>query len=196
MRLSLTFGIAVFLLAAGPAPGATLLQVHFSALERALSSQMFTSEGRMFLKGTHKSKCAFAYLQDPKLSGEEGRLLIHARFSGKSARSFFGKCIGWGDSFDVTISGSPHFQDGVVMLREVHVDSNGRDSMYVRGVRKALAESLARDFKYRLADDAKRMVDEFKAGPFAPQVLNFHIAGVAVTPAAVVLTVDFQMAVK
>ncbi len=196
MRVTRLLGTIAALIAAGPAPAATQLQVHFSALERALAAQMFTAEGRMFLKGTQNSKCSFAYLQDPKLSGDHGRLLIHARFSGKSARSFFGKCVGWGDSFDVTISGAPHFQDGIVTLREVQVGANGRDSMYVRRVRKALAESLEKDFKYRLGDDARRMVADMKLGPFAPQITNVHIAGIAVTPAAVVLTLDFQMAVK
>jgi hypothetical protein len=196
MRIATTLTISA-LCAAATATAATQLQVHFSALERALAAQMFTAEGRMFLKGTQKSKCSFAFLQDPKLSGGEGRLLIHARFSGKSARSFFGKCVGWGDSFDVIISGTPRFEDGVVRLRDVHVDAKGRDSMYVRRVRRALAESLAKDFKYRLADDARRMVADMKMpGPFAPQILDFHIAGIAVTPAAVVLTVDFQMAVR
>ncbi|MGH9674355.1 MAG: hypothetical protein ACRD44_14340 [Bryobacteraceae bacterium] len=152
----------------------------------------------MYVKGARESKCSFAYLEHPRLGGDNGRLVIHARFHGKSARSFFGKCLGWGDNFDVTITGTPQYADGIVTLSNVVVTTpDGRETLYIRRVRKALAESLGRDFKYRLKDDAQRMLTEMKIPePFQQQMLGFHVAGIAVTEAAVVLTLEFQLAVK
>ncbi len=189
-------GGGIWLLAAAAPAAAAELHIHFTALERILAEQVFTQEGRKYVQGGLSSRCSYAYLERPKIDELNGRLRIVARFSGRSARSFFGKCIGLGDSFDVTIAAAPAYQDGYVTLKHIEVAS-ARDSVYIRRVRKALAASLARDFRYRIADDARTLLEPPPSKTaWRQELMSFQVTRIAVTPRAVVLTVEFQLAVK
>lgn len=184
------------LLAALPAAAAEL-HIHFSALERMLAEQVFTQEGRRYVKGTKSDKCSFAYLEKPKIGGSTGRLRIDARFTGRSAGDLFGRCVGVGDSFELTIAAAPVYQDGFVKLQDVVVDSHGRDSFYIRRVRRALARSLAADFRYKINDDARRMLEQnLNGAPYRQELDRFQVSALRITDKAVVLVVDFQLAVK
>jgi len=172
------------------------LHVHFTALERVLASQVFTQEGRRYVKGSKATKCSFAYLENPKIGEVNGRVRIDARFTGRSAASVFGKCVGLGDSFNLTIAAAPVYQDGYLLLKHIEVASS-RDSYYIRRVRRALAQSLAADFRYKVSDDAKRMLEQNQNGAlYRQELVQFQVSQVRVTRQAVVLAVDFQLAVK
>ena len=43
------------------------LQIQFSALERLLAEQVFTQEGRRYVRGGKSDKCNFAYLEKPRV---------------------------------------------------------------------------------------------------------------------------------
>src|SRR5208283_1804207 len=81
---------------------AASLQLRYDALERIVAEQLFTQEGRRYVRGTAATKCQFAYLETPHVSAENGRLKVTARFSGRTALDVFGHCVGLGDSFDLT----------------------------------------------------------------------------------------------
>ena len=124
-------------------------------------------------------------------------LRVNARFSGRSALDVFGKCIGLGDSFEASITAVPYYQDGVLRLKDVQVVGKGRDGFYIRRVCSALAESLRTQFKYRLLDDAKLILERKQDGTaYSQEVVRFHVPSVRVTSDAVVLTLDFALAVK
>src|SRR5450631_4170581 len=118
------------------------LELRYSALERLIGEQMFTQDGKRYVRGSAKAKCQYAYLESPKLSaeksgadkpGDEERLRITARFSGRSAIDFMGRCVGLGDSFDLTLTARPVAHDGAIELSNVKV-STLRDSYYIRRV--------------------------------------------------------------
>lgn len=187
---------AWLLLAAQPA-FAVELQLYFSALQRILADQIFTQEGRLYVKGNAQNKCSFAYLEKPAVSADGGRLHIRARFSGRSAQNFFGRCIGLGDSFDVLIAAVPQYRDGALALRDVHVDSPGRDGFYIRHVRATMADSLARNFKYNLGADAKRILEEAKPNsPLRQELRRFDVREIRVLGDSIVVVLDFQLAVR
>ena len=50
-----------------------------------LAEQVFTQEGRRYVRGTKAAKCNYAYLEKPQMRGENGLLRIKANFSGRSA---------------------------------------------------------------------------------------------------------------
>jgi hypothetical protein len=174
------------------------LEIGFSAIGKALALQVFTQDGRKYVRGDGKQRCNFAYLEHPQISGAGGRLGIRARFTGRSARNFFGRCVGLGDSFDLQIFATPYFHDGVIGLREVRVESINKDGVYVRMVRAALANSLATDFQYRVAEDAKRILEapSRDALPLRQELRNFNVRGIRVTSDAVVLSLDFTLSVQ
>jgi len=49
------------------------------------------------VKGSQKTPCNFAYLEHPQFQGKDGKLVIRARFSGRSSLNMFGQCVGLGD---------------------------------------------------------------------------------------------------
>jgi hypothetical protein len=74
------------------------LKIQFGALERMLSEQVFSQDGRKYLQGTPAAKCNFAYLEKPRIEEFDGRLRVQAKFTGRSALNMFGQCVGLGDA--------------------------------------------------------------------------------------------------
>ncbi len=180
----------------GAAEGAELA-IHFTAIRKILAQSVFTQDGKKYLRGTPAAKCNYAYLEDPQISGEDGMLRVNARFSGRSALDVFGKCIGLGDSFPASITAVPYYQDGRLRLKNVLVVGKGRDGLYIRRVCSALTESLRTQFSYRVLDDAKLILErKQEAANFSQELVRFHVSSVRVTSDAVVLTLDFALAVK
>src|SRR5579863_10112338 len=76
--------LPALLLLAMPAFAAEI-ELRYAALERILADQLFTQEGRHYVRGSRTTKCQFAYLETPHIDSDAGRLRIAARFSGRSA---------------------------------------------------------------------------------------------------------------
>src|SRR3954470_6648535 len=129
--------MAMLLMAAYSAK-AVELRIHHSVIKKILAEQVFTDDGRKYVKANRAAKCTYAYLEHPEIGEEHGRLKIRARFSGRSARDFFGRCIGLGDSFLVSITAVPFYENGFIRLKDVKVASEDKDGIYIRGVRTAL----------------------------------------------------------
>ncbi len=173
------------------------LHIRFNALERMMAEQAFTEEGRRYVKGDKKTRCNFAYLEAPKVTGEAGRLRITARFTGRSALNMFGQCVGMGDAFNVAITASPQFKDGNLRLQDVRVGSDGKNGFYIRRVCAAMTESLTRDFKYPLAEAAKATLEDPGSQPaYKREVRNFSVSAIRVSADSLVLSIDFELTVK
>jgi hypothetical protein len=185
-----------FAVAAAPLAAEVELSIHFSALQRILAEEVFTQDGRRYVKGTKETRCNFAYLEHPGIGADGGRLRVRARFSGRSALDVFGKCVGLGDAFDVNITGTPHYQDGFIGLKDVVVDGSGRDGFYIRRVCAALKRSLERDFRYPAAGEARRVIEASSSPSYRRQVERFHVSAIRVAPEALILTLDFALSVR
>ena len=168
------------------------LEIHYSAFQRILAQEVFTQDGRRYVKGSPAAKCSFAYLEHPEIRGDNGRLSLKAHFSGRSALDVFGRCIGLGDSFDVNVTAVPYYRNRAIALKDVKVESRSQ-GYYVRRVCAALAESLRKKFEYHIADDAKRLLEQSRPDT---QLQDFTVSNIQVTPEALVITVDFRLAVK
>lgn len=182
--------LALAIVCAFPAP-AVELHVQFIALERILTEQLFTQDGRRYVRGNQNKQCNFAYLEKPHVEGADGRLRIRARFSGRSSLSIAGKCVGMGDAFDIVILALPHFKDGWLRLQDIKVTSDGKTGFYIRRVCEAMEASLARDFRYPLETEARKALE-------APgrEMRRFQVPDIRVSNDALVLTVDFALTVK
>ena len=177
--------------------GAVEVHLQFGALERMLAQQVFTQEGRKYVKGSEKTRCNFAYLEHPQFQGKDGRLFIRARFSGRSSVNMFGQCVGLGDAFTVVIAATPVFQQGNVALAGVTAVSEGKTGFYIRRVCTALSTSLARDFRYPLAAEAQRALEDPGMQPdYRRELRQFRVPEIRVTNDALVLVVDFELTVK
>jgi hypothetical protein len=177
--------------------GAVEVHLQFGALERLLARQVFTEDGRKYVRGNAKARCNFAYLEHPQIQGTDGILRIRAKFTGRSALNMFGQCVGLGDAFTVVISARPQYRDGYVALADVQVASDGRSGYYIRRVCGALSSSLGRDFRYPLASEAEKALEDPAGQPeFRRELRKFRVPDIRVTNDALVLEVDFELTVK
>ena len=162
-----------------------------------LAEQVFTQEGRRYVKGSQNNKCNFAYLEKPQVRGENGRVRIRARFSGRNSLNIAGQCVGMGDAFDLRITASPQYKDGAVHFTEVKAESEGKSGYYIRRVCAAMETSLARDFRYPLAAEAGKLLEAPGSLPaYSREVHKFAVSEIRVTADALVLVLDFEMTVK
>jgi hypothetical protein len=172
------------------------LEIRYSALERMVAAQMFTQEGRRYVRGDRAAKCQYAYLEAPKLSAAGERLQVTARFSGSSAMDLFSRCVGMGDSFNVTITAVPVPRKGAIAFQDTQV-STAKDSYYIRRVRAAMMRTFDQDFKIEIRDQARRLLEQPTTGAVYQQELkDLDLNAIRVTPDALVLVVDFKLIVK
>jgi hypothetical protein len=173
------------------------LEIRYSALERMVAAQMFTEEGRRYVKGSQAVKCQYAYLEAPKLSALGERLQVAARFSGRSAMDLFNRCVGMGDSFNVTITAVPVPRKGAIAFQDTQI-STAKDSYYVRRVRSAMMRTFDQDFKIEIRDQARRLLEQpaTMGSVYQQELKNLDLNEIRVTPDALVLVVDFKLIVK
>lgn len=187
--------LAVALLCASPA-WAVDLEIRFGALERLIAEQLFTVDGRKYVRGTKDQKCNYAFLERPKLSAVGDRLQLKVNFSGKTALDMFGRCMGVGDSFELTLNARPVAANGTVGFREFVV-STPRDSFYIRRVRAALIETLRKDFRIDILQQARKLIETpQRVGSYEQEIRDLRLNDVRVAPEALVLGVDFKVIVK
>jgi hypothetical protein len=173
------------------------LRLQFGALERMLAEQVFTQEGRRYVHGDKSNKCNFAYLEKPQVQGENGRLRIRARFTGRSSLNMLGQCIGLGDAFTVIVTATPQYRDGNIVLQNVTAVGDGKTGYYIRRVCTAMAASLGRDFKYPLASVAEKLLEDPGSQPgYKREMRHFQVPSIQVASDALVIQVDFELTVK
>lgn len=123
---------------------------------------------------------------------------MRAHFSGRSALNLFGQCVGFGDTFELTVMSSPYYKDGFLRLRDVAVtcEANG---VYVRAACLSIGRSLERDFRHDLRAAAERMLGGTCVGnpsAYTTTLETFDVTSIQVTPAAVVLSLQFGLALN
>ncbi len=184
------------MLATALSASAADLQIRFTAIQNVLNSQVFEQDGRRYVRGSRTTKCSYAYLENTKVGESNGRLAIRTRFSGQSAVGVFGGCVGLGDAFDLVITATPTYQDGSIVMRDVSVDTSGRDSFYIRRVKAALAKSVPEYVKFPIARVAKDVVEQKRTDmPIMTRLPDFRILQIRVAPNAIVLALDFTLSI-
>lgn len=186
------FRLALILLAV-PAMAADL-ELRFAALERILAEQVFTQDGRHYVRGNKSSHCQFAYLEKPHIDADGERLRVAARFSGRSAIDVLGGCVGLGDSFDLTMTATPVVRNGAIALKDVKI-TTARDSYYIRRVRVALAQSIAKDLKIEVRDQARKLLEQ-PGGAYQPELAGIDLNEIRIKTDALVLVIEFRMVIK
>jgi hypothetical protein len=170
------------------------LELRFGALEKLISEQVFTEDGRKWVRGSSKTPCQFAYLEKPRIGAEAERLKITAKFTGRSAIGVFGGCVGLGDAFDLTLTATPAPKNGSIVMENVKV-STVKDSFYIRRVRQALEQNFTKDFRVEVKDQAKKLLEQPRPG-FQQELSGFNLNAVRVKPDALVLEIEFKLVVK
>src|ERR1022692_3730199 len=193
---ALCFSLPLLLTLCLPAR-AVELHLQYGALERMIAEAVFTQEGRRYVYHDKSDKCNFAYLEKPQIQGADGRLRIRAKFTGRSALNVIGQCVGLGDAFVVVVTATPQYRDGNIVLQNVVAASESKTGIYIRRVCPILGASLARDFKYPLAAEAKRILEDSSGQPgYKRELHDFQVPAIRVTTDALVIQADFALVVK
>lgn len=180
-----------------PLRAATEVELSFTSLQRMLSSQLFTQDGKRYVKGSQTTKCSYAYLEKPKVGEAGGRLRVESKFSGRSALNVFGKCVGMGDSFDLIILATPIYKGGSMRFKDVYVETRGHETFYSRQVRNALARTLDSQLKWPIEGLARTILEtNVTAADVQKKLTRFDVTAITVQKDSLVLTVDFRLQVK
>jgi hypothetical protein len=190
--------VAILLMAVCPRPArAVELHLQFGALDRMIAETVFTQDGRRYVYHDKSNKCNFAYLEKPQIQGADGRLRIRAKFTGRSALNVIGQCVGLGDAFMVVVTATPQYRDGNIVLQNAVATSENKTGIYIRRVCSILGASLARDFKYPLAAEAKRILEDSSGQPgYKRELHDFQVPAIRVTNDALVIQAEFALIVK
>lgn len=190
--------LAVLLLSLGavaPSASAAVLSISYRALEQAVERTLFLEEARYYLFGSPKSKCAYAYLEEPEISPADDRLRIRVHFSNRNAKKVFGKCVGPGEAFHAEVTGIPAFIDGEIMLADLQVEVPA-NPFYSLLIRQFLTDRLAQFFRYPLALQIAAMVqNEGDRGTVDARLSDLEISEIELAEEALVIRFDFQVRV-
>ncbi|MCC6291366.1 MAG: hypothetical protein IT164_01850 [Bryobacterales bacterium] len=187
-------------LAAAMAPAvhaATEVELSYATLQRMLAKQLFSQDGRKYVRGNQNTKCSYAYLENPRVGEAGGRLRVESRFSGRSALNMFGTCVGMGDSFDLIILATPIYRSGAMHFKDVYVETRGRETFYSRQVRKALAQTLDSQLQWPIEGLARTILETPVTNPQVQKKLTrFDVTAITVQKESLLLTIDFRLQVK
>ena len=82
-------GVMLLLASTIPARAAEL-ELRYAAIERVIADQLFSQDGRLYVRGSKSTRCKFAYLESPHVGAVNGRLRVSGRFSGRTALDMMG----------------------------------------------------------------------------------------------------------
>jgi hypothetical protein len=119
---TLTFAAVLFALSPQQAH-AVALKISAQALERTLTQQLFTADGgRYYIRGKAGSPC-YVYVEDPKVSFNADRIVIHVKAHAKLGTSIHGACIGVSLNTDADVSVVPEAQGQSIGFRDARIDN-------------------------------------------------------------------------
>jgi hypothetical protein len=186
---------AIFL--AAPELQAAELRIYFTAVQKVLSQQVFTQDGRKYVRGTEKNRCGFVYIDNPRIGENKGLLSLKTRVTARTGWAFPGVCFGPGESFDLAIEGVPYYQDGAIRLKDVSVSTVGKESWYNRRIREAFSRNFPKYFEYKVLDDLKNTIEKGQPkGLYDLQLGSLQVPRIRVLNDSVVLDLDFSLSVR
>ena len=173
--------------------GAEALEVTipYSMVQKEVERQMFT-EGRSYLSGDKASTCDYAYLENPSVFPQDGRLALQARFNGKAGKEVLGKCVGIGKSFDIVITGLPVYSEGLLRFSEARIQFKNTvaDAMFGK-LLEGFAQDLERDLTFPLQADVQQLSQALSqgAGHYILRVEKFTVTAIDVLADAIHLQI-------
>jgi hypothetical protein len=153
--------IAAFLLLTSSAR-AVELRVSAEALERTLVKQLFTAEGgRYYIRGKADSPC-FAYAEDPKVSFDADRVVVHVKAHAKLGTSIRGACLGVSLNTEADVSVIPEAEGESIGFRDARVDhlSESKELNYL--LVPFLSKKLPQEMKINAAEQLRTVVSTSK----------------------------------
>ena len=97
------------------------IKISSEALERTLHKQLFTADGRYYIKGKPGSAC-YVYAEDPKVTFHDDRVWVHLKTHSKLGTSIRGACLGVSLSAEADVSLAPDAEGETIGFRDVRIE--------------------------------------------------------------------------
>jgi hypothetical protein len=182
-RMLLSIGLLTALL---PASAAEMV-IERSALQQALTEQLFTDQGRYWLL---RGGCP-AYLTDHQVQLVSGRLQIRAKLVGKLGVDLGNDCIGVDVNPVLTVSGLPVGQGSEIVLTKISIDRVEHEMAEV--IKPVLQRALPRAISFDLKPTIQQGLDEAKAQGWSLSLENFAFDQLIVLENAIVASMNLKL---
>ena len=200
MRLpspSVLLAVLLIMLAATNAAYAIEIQVSAQALERTLHAQLFNGvDGRYYVRGNSTSAC-FAYAQDPKVSFNDERIVIHVTTHAKLGTSLRGACLGVGLNTEADVSVIPEAQRESIGFRDPRIDhlSASRELNFL--LIPFLSKKLPQQMKLNVAELLRQLLAKSTdATGYDVKLDNLKIHSMQIDGDALVVDFDGDLTVR
>lgn len=184
----------VLVLVSGSDATAGKLDVAYTSMERIIVSTFLTEGGRRYLQGGPEETCAYAFIQEPRVSAIGPRLQLRFLFAGRAGKQVAGKCVGAGDNFDIVVSGVPRYANGEIFLNEARFEAEHK---LFEVFSKLIESQLAPLLRIRARPHIESYVAQLTSrGAGTVALESMDIESIVLGASSAVIEADFVVSVK
>lgn len=183
-------GLSVALVVCSPS-GAADITLYASAIDTALKTEIFASDGKYLLSGEVKS-CSYAYLERPSTSLRDGRIFVRMHFSGRAGIPNGATCVGPGEAFWLTVSGRPYFQGELVGITDFRLEEGQDVYGYGPLLEGFLASSVPKALNLNLRQEVMKILTS-TATPYKVFLPRLELQKVVAENNALRVLFDFSL---
>jgi len=172
------------------------LNVSSQALERTLNKQLFTQAGRYYFKGKPGSAC-YAYAEDPKVSFNGDRVVVHVKAHAKLGTSLHGACLGVALNTEGDVSVLPNGAGETIGFRDARVEhlSESRELNFF--LAPFLQSKLPQQMKVNAAELLRELLSKsMESTGYDMKLDNLKIHSMEVQGPALAVDFDGNVSVK
>lgn len=172
------------------------IKVSTQALERTLHKQLFTDNGRYYLRGKSGTAC-YAYAEDPKVSLNGDRVVVHIKAHARLGTSLHGACLGVGLNTEADVSLVPEAEGESIGFRDVRIEhlSESRELNFF--LEPFLSRKLPQQMKVNAASLLRQLLSEStQTTGYQIQLDNLKIHSMQVQGPALAVDFDGKLSVR
>lgn len=190
-----SFAVALALiLLSGETASAGKLDLAYASMERIIVTTFLTDGGRRYLEGGPEDDCAYAFVQQPRVSADGARLQLRFLFAGRAGKQVAGRCVGAGDNFDIVVSGVPRYVDGDIYLDEAKFESEHKLYEVFSGLIESQLAPLLRIPAQQHVGSYIAQLSQLGAGNVRLETMD--VTSIALGAASAIIDADFLVTVK
>ena len=173
------------------------IRISAQALERTLAQQLFTgADGRYYIRGDAKSAC-FVYVDQPKVSFKDDRIVVHVHTHAKLGTSVHGACLGLGLSPEADVSVLPEAEGETIGFRDARVENLSESKELNFFLIPFLSKKLPQKMSINASDLIKQLLSKSKESTGYEMKLNsLKIHSMQVSGDDLVVDFDGQLKVS
>jgi hypothetical protein len=178
------------LLAACASAHASEIAIGSNTIQKLVAEQLFARQGRWYL--LDDGPC-YAYLENPKIRLEGGRLVLDAHVSSRVGQRIGNYCAGSGFSSQVALSGRLVGQASTLTLSDIQIDhvEDGATRAVLDLIQNMAPQAMPRAFSVDVLASIRGT--PINLAEYSISVQQFRIASVTTRPTAAVVVFDLAL---